>query len=696
MMKKPNCGRSRITRFKKAFLILLAAAAAVGGLQVSAADTAYNGYYYDRFGNACPSPNQYMPKKTVSAKELGIGGFGTVNDLVTDQSGRLYILDSDKRLIYRLDRELNNLNTIRITDGSAVDFSGAQGFTIAENNGVFRFYIADTDHERVLVADETGTLLHIITKPDCDVISDEQSFLPIKVAVDKDDSIYVLCEHIYDGALLLNSKGEFLGFFGSNKVEVNGKLLSDRFWKSILGEKFQDKFARYVPREYTNLMIDDKGFVYTTTLVTSDNAAQIRLLNWKSSNVLASESFGDSDNQYGANKFIDIAVMRNGLFAALDTNRGRIFIYGEDGDPVAVFGGSGFYSGNFRTAVAIEAIEDDIYVYDLSNQSITVFEPTDYGTELISATRLFLQGDYENAKPIWENVLSQNNAYEKAYISIGRYYMEQKDYKKALSYFKQGGSASEYSDAYEQVRNQNTRKWFPLYATVFVAVIIFIMYLLRDKGSYQNDYAAAPQTFSKKLRYALFHPNKGITELVAEHKKMNIATVIILLSAFLISIISYRFTGFIFNQNDPNKMDIVTMFVGIAGIFVIAVAANWLVTTMTDGTGKLPEIANVIAFSLLPVLCSQILNTILSNVLTASESMFLSVISVIGYLWTAVLLVLGLAKIHQFSFSRNLLMLGLTVVEICIILVLLLLCFSITKQIQIFFSSVFDELKTIV
>lgn len=697
-MKKSNYDGTPVKIIKRVTMLLLVFALFANLFQVLAVtDATYNGYYYDRFGNACPSPNQYQPIKSVGAKDIGVQSIGTVNDLASDSFGKLYILDSDKSAIYQLDNELNYIKTIKITEsGAELNFNDARGFTIVEKNGKIYLYIADTVNERILIADENGALIRTINRPVCDVLSADQSFLPIKIAVDKDDNIYVLCEHIFDGAFLLNNQGDFLGFFGSNKVDVNSSLISDRFWKKILGEKFSEKFARSVPREYTNLIIDEKGFIYTTTLVTSDNSAQIRLLNWKSSNILTESSFGDSDNKYGANKFIDIAVMKGGLFAALDTTRGRVFIYGEDGDLVAVFGINGAYIGNFRTAVAIESIDDYIYVYDLSAQSVTMFAPTAYGDTLLAATRMFLQSDYEGAKPLWEEVLRQNNSYEKAYTSIGRYYMEEKKYDEALNYFKKGGATDEYSDAYEQVRNVYTRKWFPIFALAFVAVIILIMYMLRDKSSYKNEYAVRPTDFFSKLRYALFHPNKGIEALIEDRKNMNVATVGILVSAFFISIISYRFTGFIFNKNDIDKMNIVTMFIAITGMFALFVVSNWLVTTMSDGNGKLFEIANVLAFSLLPMLGSQIINVLLSNLLTSNEGMFLTVISTIGYVWTGILLVSGLAKIHEFSFSRNLMMLALTIVGIAIILVLLLLCFSITKQIQLFFSSIIDELKTII
>lgn len=671
---------------------------AVGSFAVSATiDAPYQGYYYDKWGDARPAPNGYVPIKSVAAFEIGAANFGTVNDLSSDKSGRFYLMDSDKSIIYQMDSELNVIKTITANNnGETVDFSGANGFTVSENGGTLKIYIADTNHKRVLVINDDGQLIREIGRPDTDLISDEQVFIPIKLVINEDDSLFVLCQQMYDGAIMLDSNGEFLGFFGSNKVEVSASVLSDYFWKNLLGEKLREKFARYVPREYTNMVIDDSGFIYTTTLVTADSSTQIRRLNWKSNNILSSESFGDQGNLYGTNKFIDIATMRDGLFAALDTNRGRIFIYGEDGDCVTIFGGLGTQQGTFRTPVAIEAIGDDIFVYDQSTQRVTKFSPSDYGNTLLAATRMFLKGDYEQSEPLWQEVLRQNNGYEKAYISIGRNLMEKEEYSKALSYFKEGGANVDYSDAFEQIRSIHLRKWFPLYSIIFVVIVVAILFVLRDKGSYKNDYTPDPTGFFAKLKYAMFHPNKGSVALVSNSVAMNIATPVILLMMFFTLILRYQFTGFIFNTNEPGKMNIFAIFIGVVGVFAMVVTANWLVTTMADGKGKLLEIANVVAFSLIPIIVAELIKIVLSNLLISGEAMFLTVISIIGYGWGIALLVLSIAKIHQFSFLRNIIMLFLTVVAVCIIAVLIVLCFSIEKQIEMFFSSIFSEIKMII
>ena len=659
------------------------------------AEPPYQGYYYDKWGDARPAPNGYAPVKSLTAREIGIPNFGTVNDMASDNEGFIYILDSDNNVIYRLDSELRLNKKITLTDnGNAVDFGGANGMTVSEYDGQRRLYIADTMHERVLIADENGSIIKEIYKPKTDLISSDQTFAPIKLCVAEDGSIYALCQQMYDGAVLINSDGKFLGFFGSNKVEMSASVLSDFFWKNLLGEKLREKFSRYVPREYTNMTIDSKGFVYTTTLVTSSSSTQIRRLNWKSNNILESTSFGDSDNSYGTNKFIDIVSMRDGLFAALDTNRGRIFIYADDGTAVTVFGGKGAQNGTFQIPVAIEAVNDDIYVYDQSTKKITVFSPTEYGENLLAATRLFLKGNYEDAEPLWKNVLKENNGYEKAYISIGRNLVEKKQYEKAMSYFKAGGSKSDYSDAKQQVRSINMRKWFPLYALAAVGVLAAFFVLLKNKRASVSDYEIKNDSFASKLKYALFHPNKGAAELACKCPAMNIATPIIMLMMFAVSVMKYQFTGFIFNGNEPGKMDILSLFVTDIGLFIIAVIANWLVITMAEGKGKLFEIGNVLAFSLIPAIAAEIIKILLSNILVENETMLLQIVSIIGYGWSVILLLSALAKVHDFTFGRNIAMTVITVVAMLIILVLLLLFYSIVKQIELFIISILTELKT--
>lgn len=690
---KPRGGKRLLARFI-ALALLLSVFSATSVSAVSEAP--YSGYYYDQWGEARPAPNGYIPMRSLTALEVGIENIGTVNDIASDDSGRLYILDSDNSIIYQLNSDLQLMNQIRFFDaGVPVTFPGAGGMTVSQIGGQLKLYVADTVNHRILVADEDGNLLREIDKPDTDMLTESQVFSPTKLAVSEDGSIFALCQQMYEGAVLMDEEGEFLGFFGSNQVEVTASVLSDSFWKNILGEKLGSKFASYVPREYTNLAIDDQGFVYTTTLVTAESSTQIRRLNWKSVNILSGEFFGDASNSYGMNKFIDIAAMEDGLFAALDTNNGRVFVYGNDGEGVTIFGGSGTQDGTFRTAVAIESIDDDIYVYDQSTQKVTWFVPTEYGATLLSASRMYLDGEYAQADPLWREVLRQNNGYEKAYISIGRNLVEQGKFSEAMDYFKKGGSAEDYSQAMEEVRSAHLRNYFPIYAAGFVLIIGLLLFLLRNKGSYKVEERPEPVTLFGKMRYALFHPIKGIGTLACDCASMNVASIVIVLAAFFISILNYQFTGFIFNRNDPGKMDIVTMLLTVAGLFCVVTVSNWLVITMADGKGKLNEIANVLSFSLIPVLFSQIINIALSNVLVSSEGMFLQVVSILGWGWGAVLLMAGLCKIHDFSLGRNIVMTILTIVAAVIVLILLLLAFSIATQIQMFFESIISELRMI-
>ena len=695
-MKK--CGRS----LKLKNRLLAALTIAVIGcpflmLSVSASSVSeapYSGYYYDQWDEARPAPNTYIPSDSLTVREIGINNIGMVNDIASDSNGNLYVMDSDNSVIYRLKEDLSFGEKISVLEnGTEVKFAGANGITVDESSETLKLYIADTDNHRILVTDEFGTLLRIIEKPDTDMLSENQVFSPIKLAVSVDGSVFALCRQMYEGAILMNSNGEFLGFFGSNQVEVNASVLSDYFWKNLLGEKIGSKFAGYVPREYTNLAIDEKGFMYTTTLVTAESSTQIRRLNWKSSNVLPSEFFGDANNNYGINKFIDIVAMNNGLFAALDSNNGRVFIYGNDGEGVCVFGGNGLQNGTFRTAVAIECINDNIYIYDQSTQKITKFVPTEYGATLITASRMFLDGNYKEADTLWRDILKENNGYEKAYISIGRNLMEECNFKEAMSYFKKGGASEDYSEAKEKVRSEHMRKYFGIYALAFILLLALFLFLLRDKGSYKKDEYTDSVTLFGKMKYALFHPSKGIMTLVSNNKYMNIASVVIVFAAFFISVLSYQFTGFIFNNNEPGKMNIVSLFVTVFGMFCVIAVSNWLVITMADGKGKFNEIVNIMAFSLIPVLISQIINIILSNALVSGEGMFITVISIIGWGWGFIILMLGLCKIHDFSFGRNILMTFLTIVAALIVLILVLLVFSIATQIQMFFESIINELK---
>ncbi len=94
----------------------------------------------------------------------------------------------------------------------------------------------------------------------------------------------------------------------------------------------------------------------------------------------------------------------------------------------------------------------------------------------------------------------------------------------------------------------------------------------------------------------------------------------------------------------------------------------------------------------MPYTIFALLHIFLTNFANAEVGAFLVALRVIGYLWSGMILIVGMYYVHQFSFGGLLLNLLLTVIGVAIILFLLLLGYSLLQQIITFVVTIYNEI----
>ena len=129
----------------------------------SAAYTSYN-YYYGDVTKPAEINAFYDVETVLTAARAGVEPFQEINDICTDSSGNIYILDGKGSRVVLLDGDYRLRGEFSgVKDGDEIlSFSGARGIYVSGES----LYIADTEHARVLVCDTSGTLMHTILLPD--------------------------------------------------------------------------------------------------------------------------------------------------------------------------------------------------------------------------------------------------------------------------------------------------------------------------------------------------------------------------------------------------------------------------------------------------------------------------------------------------------------------------------------------------
>lgn len=683
-----------MSKYIKITLIVIAVFCLVSISVTADSSLSYEGYNYDAYGISTPVPEGYEPVEKLDGNLLGCGAFKNPQDIMKSDEGNIYIADTGNNRIVILNKDyqlVKVLNTVEI-NGINEEISAPTGVFAFENS----IYIVQSERERVLRCDENGKVLSQFLRPVNDIFSDEMNFTPTKVLVNRSGTVYILVKNFVYGALTYSPEGDFLNFYGSNKVTVNFEVLLSYFWKQVMSQQQIDQMQRYVPIEYTNFCIDTDNFIYTVT--NGAKKQQVRKLNTLGENVLVdyernisrhTGNFGDLESGRfkgvkTANSFVDIAVDENGFMNILDQSNGRIFQFDPEGKLMHIFGGNGNVGYGFKNAVSIECIRDKIVVLDSEKNSLTIFAPTEYGSLVTEAVMLYNGGFYSEAKLKWQEIITKNQNFELAYDGLGKAAFEEGNYKEAMEYLKLAYNRDAYSDAFEEYRNALLRKALPYIATT-IAFLAVIYSVLKKKLKFKLN-------FNTQTLKVLIHPSDEAFEM-KYHKKFSKKIICISLFFMFLSIIFTRqLTSFVFNTNNLNEGNMWVVLFVVLFVFVAFCTVNWCITSLFDGKGSFKEIACSVAYSLIPYIAASYLAVALSYFLIADEGIFMSVISVIGLIWSGFVLVSTLRSIHEYSFSKTIISILLTLLGVLILIFIGILFIVLLQQIISFFQTIYNEL----
>lgn len=202
----------------------------------------------------------------------------------------------------------------------------------------------------------------------------------------------------------------------------------------------------------------------------------------------------------------------------------------------------------------------------------------------------------------------------------------------------------------------------------------------------------AYQSFVGFPLYVLTHPIDGYYEMKFEKKgQMKVAFFYFFLHSIL-GIVEYAYTGFIFNEVNPNTFRMFRSILVAIAPYLIFVVANWSITSLMDGKGKFKEIFMVIGYAFFPSVILRFLAVFLSNSFTLEEAFFYNGTIVFGYILTFSMIFMGIRSIHEYTLFRTVGTILLTFVSMSVIIFLGLLSVSLAQQIMVFLETVIKEI----
>ena len=145
------------------------------------------------------------------------------------------------------------------------------------------------------------------------------------------------------------------------------------------------------------------------------------------------------------------------------------------------FGTKGNVEGAFTGAVSLEHMGYDLLVLDQLENSVTVFQTTEYGQTIYDASETYLNGEYEESADLWRSVLKMNANYPLAFRGIGRAVLREDRYQDAMDYFRLAHDRENYGRAFKLFRKEWVEKniWWIL--TIIALLLIVPVVIIRVK-----------------------------------------------------------------------------------------------------------------------------------------------------------------------------------------------------------------------
>lgn len=683
------------------------------------AEAVYPSYTYNEWDESVSTPQGYVVETTIRGAQAEGGAWKQPQDLCVTAEGHILLADSGNDRILEYDGEwhlLREITQATLENGETLPLAGPNGLHVSQDGTL---YVALKKSAQAFVANlETMRVSLLIENPRNPLLGDDFTFSPAKIGADNAGRIYILSTGCYSGFLQFSPQGEFMGYYGANKVAVTPEVLFNYYWKSIMTNEQRQNMTSILPVEYSNLYCAPDGFVYATTVATSSPVNQVKRLNPLGNNTYLARgdkeiNFGDEElavtSQGAASStllptFVDAVVTADSEFVfAVDRSYGRVFERDRTGNLIAVFGALGTQEGTFRQPVALDLLDGKVLVLDTAKNNVTVFAPTAYANLVHQAVSLYNAGEYEASRSVWNDVLKHNSNATQAYAGVGRALLKENQHEEALQYFKLGDSREEYSQTYRIVRLNRLRDGAvgAVCIVAALAVLVKVVSFIKKKRKKDED---EPQEkwltrLMKRLRIpthtvfpkAIFHPFLGFQEIRFGEEKTSLwAAIVIAVLYVLATIYQYVGTGYLFNENNIANINLWLLLAKSLGVLVIFCAAQWSVSILTNTSGRLSDIVLTACYALAPYTAAIFIGTWLSNYMLLDE-LYASYIITLGMLWGVVILLIGTITCHELSFGRTIGFLLLTIAGMAVIVFVGVLFYTLLEQLITFFSTLYVE-----
>ncbi|MEW6504789.1 MAG: YIP1 family protein [Chloroflexota bacterium] len=665
-------------RLLRVVLLWLMVAVLAGSLPRPAeALTPYRTWALGPRGRLYLTQDAYIPLTEI---ELPINA---AEDLFITPDGQIYIADTGNGRILRVQNET-------VTGEFGKGLLEKPTGVFVDEDGVI--YVADAGKNHVVILGADGTLIREFGRPVEPLFGRRAEFLPRKLVVDARTNIYVISEASVNGVVQMNSVGQFIGYFAANTAEMSLKMILQRMF---LTREQLEQFIKNEAASPSNIAIDRRSLIYTVTAGTSPRKS-IRKFTIAGKNI-----FPDT---IGSQNFRDVHISDEGLLTAVDAN-GVIYEYVENGMLLFLFGAPDQGEqrrGTLRNPTGIARYGENLYVLDKDKNALSVFRTTAFARLVHEGVRRYVEGFYSDAKPYFEEVLNFNGSFIMTYQAIGDAYFKEGNYAEALTAYRYAEDRKGYSEAFWELRNAVLQRHLAqvLGALVLLGVVQGFGRRLERRYRWLDPLRRAAVRMAN-LRlvddfvflFRFIRQPADSFYYIKRNLRGSVAFALLIYGwVIVVRLLTLYWTGFIFNPyasaaDVPVADEMFRLLIGL-GLWN---AANYLVSTITDGEGRFRDVFIGSAYSLFPFALFALPLALFSNLLTLNEIFIYTFSRDVIYAWCALMLVIMVMEIHNYSFGETLRNIALTLFTMLMFLLTAYIFFVLFNQLVDFIQAIIQE-----
>ena len=218
----------------------------------------YATYTYSSTKFVLNSPEAYVPDMVVNSSYMGLTkALDDPRDLFVGPDENVYLVDAKNARVICLDRYLK----VRFEIANFVNSHGVPD-KFSDPSGVFvndkYIYVCDSNNNRIVMFHLDGTFYKVIPQPVSDLFDEGAIYKPVAVAVDSYGRLFVVSSTTYQGIIVMDSEGAFVGFIGAQKVTISAW---DILWRRFQTDEQKKLSQSYISTEFNNITINDDGFI---------------------------------------------------------------------------------------------------------------------------------------------------------------------------------------------------------------------------------------------------------------------------------------------------------------------------------------------------------------------------------------------------------------------------------------------------